>query len=256
LSHKDSYYRKHKEQINAGLPEEARKAPVHISDEVKAGFEAGKVLLIDKPLHWTSFDAVRKIRNSIRIKKVGHAGTLDPLATGLLIICTGKFTKKINEYMAQEKEYTGSFTLGAITPTFDRESEPEQQKDISGITAEKIHEATKKFTGEIQQVPPIYSAIKKQGTALYELARRGEAVEPEPRTVFIRSFEITATDLPQVHFKIVCATGTYIRSIANDLGAALGCGAYLSELRRTRIGDLTVADAMTMEEFIGSLGNA
>ncbi|MEP7165634.1 MAG: tRNA pseudouridine(55) synthase TruB [Ferruginibacter sp.] len=253
MANKDSYYRKHKEKIGAGRPEEAPRTVVQVSDEVKAGFEAGKVLLIDKPLHWTSFDAVRKIRNSIRIKKVGHAGTLDPLATGLLIICTGKFTKKINEYMAQEKEYTGSFTLGAVTPTFDKESDPEQQKDITGISAEKIHNATATFTGEIRQVPPIYSAIKKQGTALYELARRGEAVEPEPRMIFIRSFEITGIELPLVYFKIICSTGTYIRSIANDFGAALGCGAYLSELRRTRIGDFNVADALTMEGFIGSL---
>ena len=155
--------------------------------------------------------------------------------------------------MAQEKEYTGSFTLGAITKTFDKESDPEQEKDISGITHEQIYQATAKFTGEIQQVPPIYSAIKKQGTALYELARRGEAVEPEPRTVFIRLFEITNIELPLVHFKITCSTGTYIRSIANDFGAALGCGAYLSELRRTRIGEFNVGDAMTMEEFIESL---
>lgn len=230
-----------------------RKEPVQVSDAVRESFETGKVLLIDKPLHWTSFDAVRKIRNSIRIKKVGHAGTLDPLATGLLIICTGKFTKKINEYMAQEKEYTGSFTLGAVTPTFDKESGPEQQKDISGITDEMIRHTTTEFTGEIQQVPPIYSAIKKQGTALYELARRGEAVNPDPRKVFIRSFEITNIELPLLYFKIVCSTGTYIRSIANDFGAALGCGGYLSELRRTRIGEFQVSDAMTIEQFVESL---
>ena len=253
MAHKDSYYRKHKEKINEGQPAEVRLPTVQVSDDVKAVYEAGKVLLIDKPLHWTSFDAVRKIRNSIRIKKVGHAGTLDPLATGLLIICTGKFTKKINEYMAQEKEYTGSFTLGAVTPTFDKESEPEQQKDISGITPEQINSTTSIFTGEIQQVPPIYSAIKKEGTALYELARRGEAVAPEPRTVTIKSFEITAIEMPLVYFKIVCSTGTYIRSIANDFGGALGCGAYLSELRRTRIGEFRVDDAMTMEQFIESL---
>jgi len=253
LSNKDSYYRKHKEKIHGDGNGEPRMQMVQVSDDVKAVFETGKVLLIDKPIHWTSFDAVRKIRNSIRIKKVGHAGTLDPLATGLLIICTGKFTKKINEYMAQEKEYTGSFTLGAVTPTFDKESDPEQQKDISGITADAIYKAVTKFTGEIQQVPPIYSAIKKEGTALYELARRGEAVAPEPRTVHIHSFEITGIGLPEVYFKIVCSTGTYIRSIANDFGAALGCGAYLSALRRTRIGDFKVEDAMTMEAFIQSL---
>ncbi len=253
MAHKDSYYRKHKEKIKEGSGGEPRMPSIQVNDEVKAVFESGKVLLIDKPIHWTSFDAVRKIRNSIRIKKVGHAGTLDPLATGLLIICTGKFTKKINEYMAQEKEYTGSFTLGAVTATYDKESEPEQQKDISGITVEIIQLATLNFIGEIQQVPPIYSAIKKEGTAMYVLARRGEAVVPEPRKVNIISFEITGIELPLVYFKIICSTGTYIRSIANDFGAALGCGAYLSELRRTRIGEFNVSDAMTMEEFVGSL---
>ena len=255
MANKDSYYRKHKEKIHGTSADQPRMPMVQVSDEIKAEFESGRVLLIDKPLHWTSFDAVRKIRNSIRIKKVGHAGTLDPLATGLLIICTGKFTKKINEYMAQEKEYTGSFTLGAVTPTYDKESEPEQQKDISLINDEMIYAATKKFIGEIQQIPPIYSAIKKEGTALYELARRGENVTPEPRTIFIHSFEITNIQLPEVHFKIVCSTGTYIRSIANDFGAVLGCGGYLSALRRTRIGKFKVEDGMTMEDFIVSLEN-
>ena len=254
LANKDSYWRKHKEKIHGtDGSDEPRMPSVQVSDETKALFETGKVLLIDKPLHWTSFDAVRKIRNSIRIKKVGHAGTLDPLATGLLIICTGKYTKKINEYMAQEKEYTGSFTLGAITPTYDLESEPQQQKDITGIRSEMIYAATKQFTGEIQQLPPIYSAIKKQGTPLYELARRGEEVELQPRTIFVKEFEITNIDLSKVYFRIVCSTGTYIRSIANDFGIALGCGAYLSGLRRTRIGNFKVEDAMTMEGFMESL---
>src|SRR6187431_1405859 len=148
----------------------------------------GKVLLINKPLRWTSFDAVKKVRILTKVSKVGHAGTLDPLATGLLIICTGKFTKKINEFMAQEKEYTGAFTLGAVTPTYDLESLPEQQKDISGIGVENIEKKVGLFTGEIQQIPPMYSAIKKKGTPLYELARRGEEVELQPRTVFIKTF--------------------------------------------------------------------
>ena len=250
MAHKDSYFRKHKEKIQETLGEKVPAVPIIISEEKKLEFETGKVLLIDKPLHWTSFDVVRKIRNSIRIKKVGHAGTLDPLASGLLIICTGKFTKKINEYMAQEKEYTGSFTLGAVTPTFDKESDPEQQKDFLHLTENEIREATAKFTGEIQQVPPIYSAIKKQGTALYELARRGETVELEPRTINVHSFEITSIELPLVYFKIVCSTGTYIRSIANDYGAALGCGGYLSELRRTRIGEFKVEDGVTIDDFL------
>ena len=226
---------------------------ISISDEMKTLFEEGKVLLIDKPLHWTSFDVVRKIRNSIRIKKVGHAGTLDPLATGLLIICTGKFTKRINEFMAQEKEYTGSFTLGAVTPTYDLESEPEKFTDTSAITESMIRAATAGFIGNIKQLPPVYSAIKKQGTALYQLARRGEEVELEPRDVAIRVFEIVDIEMPVVHFRIVCSTGTYIRSVANDFGAALGCGAYLSGLRRTRIGEFNVEDAMSLDAFIDSL---
>ena len=224
-----------------------------ISDELKKTFEDGKVILIDKPLHWTSFDVVRKIRNSIKIKKVGHAGTLDPLATGLLIVCTGKYTKKINEYMAQVKEYTGTFTLGATTATYDKESTPENFKDYINITPEQIAEATQKFIGEIQQYPPIYSAIKKDGVALYELARRGEEVEVKARTVYINEFEITYVDLPVVTFRVLCGTGTYIRSLAHDMGEALGCGAYLSELRRTKIGEYYVNDSLTMEGFMEGL---
>ena len=224
-----------------------------ISDELKKTFEDGKVILIDKPLHWTSFDVVRKIRNSIKIKKVGHAGTLDPLATGLLIVCTGKYTKKINEYMAQVKEYNGTFTLGATTATYDKESTPENFKDYINITPEQIAEASQKFIGEIQQYPPIYSAIKKDGVALYELARRGEEVELKARTVYINEFEITNVDLPVVTFRVLCGTGTYIRSLAHDMGAALGCGAYLSELRRTKIGEYDVDDSLTMEGFMEGL---
>ncbi len=218
-------------------------------EQPKNIFEEGQVLLIDKPLQWTSFDAVRKIRNLIWIKKVGHAGTLDPLATGLLIVCTGKFTKKINEYMAQEKEYTGTFTLGAVTPTYDLESEPEQHKSFQHITNEMLMETTKQFTGEILQVPPAHSAIKVDGKRVYELARQGKEVKLEPRKITIKQFEITHIDLPIVHFKVVCSTGTYIRSLANDFGAALGCGGYLSSLRRTRIGAYKVEDAMTMVAF-------
>lgn len=209
--------------------------------------------MIDKPIHWTSFDVVRKMRSLLQIKKIGHAGTLDPLATGLLIVCTGKFTKKINEYMAREKEYTGQFTLGAVTPTYDLESAPENQMELSGITNEKIHAATNHFIGNIAQFPPVFSAIKKDGVALYELARRGVDVQLEARNITIHLFEITKIDLPFVEFKVVCATGTYIRSLANDFGAALGCGAYLSELRRTRIGEFNCGAAMTMEQFEASL---
>jgi len=212
-------------------------------------FEQGQVLLINKPLEWTSFDVVRKIRNLIKIKKVGHAGTLDPLATGLLILCTGKFTKRINEFMAQEKEYTGTFTLGATTPTYDLESKPENLKDISQLSNEKIIEATKQFIGGIMQVPPAHSAIKIDGKRVYELARQGKEVKIDPRKITINEFEITKIEMPVVSFRVVCSTGTYIRSLANDFGEALDCGAYLSSLCRTRIGDFKIADAKTMTEI-------
>jgi len=220
---------------------------------IENAFAEGKVLLIDKPLEWTSYDVIRKLRKIINMKKIGHAGTLDPLATGLLIVCTGKFTKKINEYMAQEKEYTGTITLGAVTPTYDRESEPENVKSLDGITEEIIKEKTKQFTGEILQTPPVHSAIKQNGKPVYLMARKGIDVVLEPRKITIKEFEITKIDLPVVSFKVVCTTGTYIRSLANDFGLALGCGGYLSELRRTRIGNFKVEDAMTMEEFKSSV---
>ncbi len=218
-------------------------------------FEEGQVLLIDKPLEWTSFDVVRKIRNLVRIKKVGHAGTLDPLATGLLIVCTGKFTKRINEYMAQEKEYTGSFTLGATTPTYDLESEPVNFKDTSSVSDQNIFDATKQFSGEISQVPPAHSAIKIDGRRVYELARQGKEVKIEPRKIIIKQFEITKIEMPIVFFKVVCSTGTYIRSLANDFGEALGCGGYLSSLCRTRIGDSKLQDAKTMIEWENEINN-
>jgi tRNA pseudouridine55 synthase len=212
-------------------------------------FEQGQLILIDKPFEWTSFDVVRKIRYLTKTKKVGHAGTLDPLATGLLIVCTGKFTKKINEYMAQEKEYTGSITLGATTPTYDLESEPQDFKSVDTITEEQIKEATKFFTGNILQTPPIHSAIKKEGKRAYDLARKGIDVKLEPRAVTISEFEITKIELPKVFFKVVCSTGTYIRSLANDFGEQLGCGGYLSSLCRTRIGEFLLKDATSVEEF-------
>lgn len=205
--------------------------------------------MINKPLYWTSFDVVRKIRHLTKTKKVGHAGTLDPLATGLLIICTGKFTKRINEFMQQEKEYTGTLILGATTPTYDLESEPENPKDFSLLNNELIYAATKKFTGDILQIPPIHSAIKKDGKRVYELARKGIDVVLEPRKIFIKEFEITKIELPQISFRVVCSTGTYIRSLANDFGAELGCGAYLSALCRTRIGEFELGKAMTIDQF-------
>jgi tRNA pseudouridine55 synthase len=219
------------------------------TEDWKDEFAQGKVLLIDKPLEWTSFDAVKKIRTQIGIPKVGHAGTLDPLATGLLIICTGKFTKKINEYMAAEKEYTGSFTLGATTPTYDLESEPTVVGPFAHLKLEDLVNATIPFTGEIMQIPPAHSAIKKGGTPSYILARKGVDVKMEPRKITISVFEITKIDLPVVHFRVVCSTGTYIRSLAYDFGNELGCGAYLSSLRRTRIGTFSVDDAESITSF-------
>ena len=222
-------------------------------------YKEGQVILIDKPLEWTSFQVVNKMRWLIRktfdIKKikVGHAGTLDPLATGLLIICTGKFTKKIDTYQAQEKEYTGTFTLGATTPSYDLETEIDQTFDISGITSEKIKEATQQFIGEIQQQPPVFSALKKEGKRLYEYARNGEEVEIPFRTVMISEFEITNIDLPKVDFRVVCSKGTYIRSLANDFGIALENGAYLSALRRTKIGEFSVENALGINKFEDSL---
>ena len=254
---KGSYFAKHiaqQENENAA-PQRQYLPQVQISEDVKLSFEAGQVILIDKPLHWTSFDVVRKIRSILKIKKVGHAGTLDPLATGLLIVCTGKFTKKINEYMAQVKEYTGTFTLGATTPTYDKESTPENFKSYSHITEEEIKSATIKFLGKIEQFPPIYSAIKKDGVALYELARRGEDVELKARAIEINEFEITGIELPVISFRVVCGTGTYIRSLANDMGSVLGCGAYLSELRRTKIGEMNVNNGKTMEGFMEYLAH-
>lgn len=212
-------------------------------------YQEGKVLLIDKPLHWTSFDVVKKVRNLIRVKKVGHAGTLDPLATGLLIICTGKYTKRINEYMAKEKEYTGTFTLGATTSTYDLESDIIPAGSYNDIDIEKLKLLTLNFTGSIMQVPPAHSAIKQNGKRVYELARKGENVQLEPRPICIHSFLITAYHPPVVHFTVICSTGTYIRSLAHDFGQALGCGAYLSSLRRTRIGSFNVTDAFTIENF-------
>lgn len=211
-------------------------------------YALGEVILLDKPLNWTSFDAVRKIRNLVGIKKVGHAGTLDPLATGLLIICTGAFTKKINEYMAREKEYTGTITLGATTPTFDLESAPVLQADPMRLTRDQLEAAAMQLTGPIQQVPPIHSAIKINGKRVYELARKGKDVKLDPRPVTITTFELTAIELPVVHFRVVCSTGTYIRSLANDFGALLGVGGYLSSLRRTRIGEFTADRAFTIEQ--------
>lgn len=213
-------------------------------------FLDGQVILINKPLNWTSFDAVKKVRVATGVSKVGHAGTLDPLATGLLIICTGSFTKKISEYMGWQKEYTGTITVGATTPTFDKESEPENFKQFEHLRQTDIKEATLPFIGRISQYPPLHSAVKKDGKRLYEYARKGQEIEVEARQITIDAFEITAVRLPEIHFRVVCSTGTYIRSLANDFGRVLGTGGYLSSLCRTRIGKFLLNDASSPEGFV------
>jgi len=212
--------------------------------------EEGRVLLINKPLRWTSFDVVNKLRYKLKIKKIGHAGTLDPLATGLLIICTGKFTKRIEEFMGLEKEYTGKFVLGQTTPSYDLETEVSEPKDISHLTSEMILDAAKPLTGIIQQLPPAHSAIRIGGKRAYEFARKGQEIELKTREVEVREFEITSIQLPVVSFRISCSKGTYIRSIARDFGQNLGVGAYLSELCRTRIGEFRVEGAKTIEDIV------
>lgn len=209
----------------------------------------GSVLLVDKPLTWTSFDALNKIRRPLKTK-IGHCGTLDPLATGLLICCTGKMTKRITEYQKQEKEYTGIIQLGAVTPTYDLESEPMDHKPLDGIDDDSIRAAALAFVGKIQQVPPAHSAIQKDGKRAYQLARAGKEVKLDPREVTIEAFDITDIEGGEVHFRVVCSTGTYIRSLAHDLGQALGCGGYLKALRRTKIGNFDVKDALTVNAWV------
>ena len=218
-------------------------------------FKEGQILLFDKPLGWTSFQLVNKVRWLIRkscdIKKikVGHAGTLDPLASGLLIICTGKFTKRIEELQGQEKEYTGTITLGGTTPSYDLETEIDQTYPTEHISEEKIKKATEQFLGEISQFPPVFSALKKDGKRLYEYARNGEEVEIPSRKISISSFEITNIYMPNVDFKVTCSKGTYIRSLAHDFGKALESGAHLSALRRTKIGDFDVDNSLDVASF-------
>ncbi|NDC42212.1 MAG: tRNA pseudouridine(55) synthase TruB [Chitinophagia bacterium] len=208
----------------------------------------GGVLLLDKPARWTSFDAINQIKILLRAK-IGHCGTLDPLATGLLICCTGEMTKSISSYQKLPKEYTGVITLGAVTETYDLESVPSSFLPFEHLTEQKIYAATQPFIGDIMQLPPIHSAIKKEGKRAYDLARAGKEVVLDPRPVTIGEFEITKIALPEVHFRVYCSTGTYIRSLANDFGAALGCGGYLSQLRRTKIGNFKVEDALTPLEW-------
>jgi tRNA pseudouridine55 synthase len=215
-------------------------------------FAEGELLLINKPYNWTSFDVVGKIRNSMKpLKlKVGHAGTLDPLATGLLIICTGKLTKQIDTFQAEEKEYTGTMILGATTPSYDLETVIDQEFPLEGISEEKIKANCNQFLGEIDQFPPAHSAIKINGERLYEKARRGEEVERRSRKVTISKFEITRIELPEIDFRVVCSKGTYIRSLVHDFGAALNNGAFLSKLTRTRSGNFKLEDAYEVMELV------
>lgn len=221
----------------------------------KENFLSGEIILIDKPLEWTSFQVVNKIRWIIKstygIKKikVGHAGTLDPLATGLLIICTGKMTKSIEQFMGQEKEYTGTFTLGATTPSYDLETPINMEFPIDHIDEEMLQATLSKFIGTIDQQPPVFSALKKDGKRLYEYAREGTQVEVPHRKVNVHDFNLTQIDLPNVDFRVSCSKGTYIRSLANDFGKALNSGAYLTGLRRTRIGDFNIEKALNIEGF-------
>ena len=222
---------------------------------LKEQFLNGEIILIDKPLDWTSFQVVNKIRWLIRstfgIKKikVGHAGTLDPLASGLLILCTGKMTKSIEQFMGQEKEYTGTFTLGSTTPSYDLETEVDNTFQTDHITEELLHTTLNQFVGTIDQYPPVFSALKKDGKRLYEFAREGIEVEIPARKVNIHSFELTQKVIPKVDFKVICSKGTYIRSLANDYGKALNSGAHLSALRRTRIGEFNIEHAISIEDF-------
>jgi tRNA pseudouridine55 synthase len=218
-------------------------------DMVNNVFDEGQIILVDKPIGWTSFDVVKKLKWLTKAKKVGHAGTLDPLATGLLILCTGKFTKRISEFQDMTKTYTGTFTLGSTTASYDLESKVEFSGEYANLKENDILESAAKFTGMISQIPPMYSAIKIDGVRAYKKARAGEEVVIKAREVMIHSFEIVKIDLPEVSFKVMCSKGTYIRSLARDFGQDLGCGAHLSSLRREQIGDMIVDEAKTPEEW-------
>ena len=222
-------------------------------------FQTGEMILIDKELNWTSFDVVSKLRNSIKKKlnikkiKVGHAGTLDPLATGLLIICTGKMTKRIDEFSGLNKTYIGKMTIGSTTPSYDLETKPNVYYPTEHINKNLIIETAKKFVGKIDQKPPVFSAVKKDGVRLYKLARKGVKVEVEKREIIIHDFLISSINFPEVEFSLTCSKGTYIRSLAHDFGKELGSGAHLSELRRTSIGDYSVDISLKLMEFIRNI---
>ncbi len=213
-------------------------------------FEEGEVLLFDKPITWTSFDVVNKVRHTIRTKKVGHAGTLDPLATGLLVLCTGKMTKQIDTIQATEKEYLATITLGKTTPSYDLETEFDSETDITHLSEAQVAEAIMSYVGNQMQMPPMYSALKVDGKRLYKLARKGKEIELQPRPVSIYSIEIKSISLPTVQFLLRCSKGTYIRTLAHDIGQQLGVGAHLSALRRTKVGHLSVEDAYDLPAFV------
>lgn len=217
--------------------------------EYEPDFEKGEMILLDKPIRKSSFDMVYKVRKAVEVKKVGHAGTLDPQATGLVIVCTGRMTKDISNLQMLEKTYTGVISLGRTTPSFDSETEFDSEKSFEHVTEKEIFETRNLFVGKILQIPPMYSALKSNGKALYRYARKGQEVERKPREVFVSRFEIKKIELPDIEFEISCSKGTYIRVIANDFGQKLGCGAYLKELRRTQIGNFNVEDAFTIDEF-------
>ena len=228
---------------------------IPFNNKTEHDFQAGELILVNKPLNWTSFDIVNKIRYLLKKKtgvkrlKVGHAGTLDPLATGLLIVCCGKYTKRIQEFQDLEKEYTGTFFIGATTPSFDKETEIDQVYETNHITKKLLLNSIKQFIGTIDQVPPIFSAIKIQGTRAYQLARDNKSAQLKARKIHISEFEITNTNLPEIAFRVRCSKGTYIRSLARDLGRALDSGAYLSSLKRTKIGDYDLSNSITISDF-------
>ncbi len=219
------------------------------SDVHSLDFESGEILLIDKPRDWTSFDVVNRVRQLFHVKKVGHAGTLDPAATGLLILCTGKKTKIIDSFASQEKEYEGVMQLGTTTASFDSETPEEAQKDFLSITEEQVREVFHSFLGMQFQIPPMYSAVKHNGKPLYKYARKGRTLEREPREISVSAFDLLKMELPYLHFRVVCSKGTYIRSLVDDCGKKLHCGAYVKELRRTRIGDISLENALQIEDI-------
>jgi len=222
---------------------------LHAGVKESLHLEEGEIILVNKPVDWTSFDIVHRVRAMFEIKKIGHAGTLDPKATGLLILCTGKMTKKIDQFMDWEKEYTGIIELGGITKSFDTETEVIERKEFSHVSESELKHVIYGFIGIQQQLPPMYSAIKKNGRRLYKDARKGKEIERATREIEIKEFEMTSLNLPYVGFRVVCSKGTYIRSLANDIGVKLGCGAYLKQLTRTRIGEFHVNEALPVEQL-------